>query len=147
MVLRGRGNLPGVSQPFSPSCQRRPPHKLFLRMNAQFRRDVESILDVISWQPDGTATIKCPGEHLHHSAGGVPLFYPSPPHIHCFHQSCRAAVQSANYELALLVDDANEAYDRTPTPEEITQRKLQKRLRKLRRLAETRLLPTLQPVS
>ena len=116
-------------------------------MNTQFRRDVEAILEVVTWNADGTAVVRCPGESLHHSAGGVPLFYPSPPRVHCFHESCRDAVQRANYELALLEGDADQLYDREPTPEEIAQQKFRKRLRKLQRLAKTRLLPTLAPVT
>src|SRR5207245_2311767 len=68
----------------SPSRQHRGPRNffLFLPMNTQFRRDVESILDVIGWNADNSAVVKCPGFARHASGGSPAMFYPSPtPHI------------------------------------------------------------------
>lgn len=100
-------------------------------------KDIEEIVEVLHWNDDGSAVIRCPGEHMHHhDKGSPPMLWMSPvPHVWCFHQSCKSEIRSLNHELAAMFSNCEDMSEVKPDPAIVA---LRKRLAKVRHLARIR---------
>lgn len=94
------------SQPAVPTIPS-PPINLTLR-----QRIAADLLGAIDWTSDTAGFITCPGRDLHTNPNGprdCELHLDGAPTIHCFHNSCRDAVEQANHELRSRVGKAESA--------------------------------------
>ena len=108
----------------------------------EFRRAVEEIVEVVRWNDDGSAVIVCPGANLHHGGGSPAMFWSEPPHISCFHESCKSDVAQVNREMAMLEGEVVEKREATPE-----QKRHWRRMRRLHECARLYLRPKLNPVT
>ena len=73
------------------------------------QRIAADLLGAVHWTSETAGFVTCPGLHLHTNTNGprdCELHLDGAPTIHCFHNSCREAVEQANRELRSRIGKA-----------------------------------------